>query len=341
MEVKKITLANAMTQKSQNLQIIKFLAALLVIWSHAYALVGQDDFICLVSKGKQTGGMLAVAIFFFSGGLLIAKSAERSKGAISYFKKRCIRIFPALIIVVICSAFILGPVMTSLTLREYVTNVGTYRYLLNGILILQHDLPGVFETNPVFSTVNGSLWTLPVEFLCYTVCWIFYKLGFLQKKKIPFLLGSYGIMSVAMYSLVGRMPALALLFSVVQPCYMFLLGMCVYVFREHIVLDWRGFVVSVVCFAVLLGAGMGTLAVWIFYPYICLFLAYMPKQMNQRVAILGDFSYGIYLCAYPIQQTLLSISQGKISIAFHVCMASVLATLWGWMLSRVEWLLTK
>lgn len=336
MDVKKNILSNAMTNKSNNLQIIKFLAALLVIWSHAYALVGQDDLVCLISRGKQTGGMLAVAVFFFTGGLLIAKSAEKSHNAMAYFKKRCIRIFPLLMIVVVCCTFVLGPIMTSLSIKEYFTNPGTYRYLLNGILVLQHNLPGVFEANPVFATVNGSLWTLPVEFLCYIACWILYKLGFFEKKRIPFIFAFYLLLSISGYAITNKMPTFALLFSVVQPCYMFLLGICVYVFRDRIILDKRIFAFTVICFCACMFLGVGTLAVWTFYPYICLFLAYMPKQVHRAISKVGNYSYGIYLCAYPIQQTILCVSNGKISIIAHVCIAIVLAVACGWGLSKIE-----
>ena len=49
-------------------------------------------------------------------------------------------------------------------------NPQTYMYLLNGVLILVHELLGVFTHNPMGdAVVNAALWTLPVEFSCYVL----------------------------------------------------------------------------------------------------------------------------------------------------------------------------
>ena len=172
--------------KSNNLGFIKFIAALIVIISHAFPLSTVDrlDLMENITRERLSFGGLAVAIFFFSSGLLVTKSLFKNPHFVPYFKQRIKRIFPPLIFIAVICAFVLGPIITSLSASEYFSNSQTYKYLLNGICILQHDLPGVFQGNVYGSTVNGALWTMPVEFLCYVACFIGYKIKLLNKKII-------------------------------------------------------------------------------------------------------------------------------------------------------------
>lgn len=109
-------------------------------------------------------------------------SAMSKKSAKAYFRARCLRILPPLWMVVLLSVFILGPVMTKLSAGEYFASGITWTYLRNLILVPTHPLPGVFEGH-LTSSVNGSLWTLPLEFICYILCFVFYKLGLAEGKK--------------------------------------------------------------------------------------------------------------------------------------------------------------
>ena len=168
--------------KNYNYNFIRFIAALMVIISHSFALsLGASSQHYIDSHhlnliNINTWGFLAVAVFFFGSGFYIAKSCERNESFLVFLLKRLFKLLPMLILVVLISIFIIGPVFTTLPLKDYFSNILTWKYLLNGILILQHNLPGVFTNNVYMPTVNGALWTLPVEFLCYLFCYIFYKI---------------------------------------------------------------------------------------------------------------------------------------------------------------------
>ena len=170
--------------KNYNYNFIRFIAALMVIISHSFALsLGASSQHYIDSHhlnliNINTWGFLAVAVFFFGSGFYIAKSCERNESFLVFLLKRLFKLLPMLILVVLISIFIIGPVFTTLPLKDYFSNILTWKYLLNGILILQHNLPGVFTNNVYMPTVNGALWTLPVEFLCYLFCYIFYKIFF-------------------------------------------------------------------------------------------------------------------------------------------------------------------
>ena len=303
-----MTFAEAPKGRNNNLNVLRFLAALMVIFSHAFPLTGNGkDFLMRWSGGQVSFGEVAVSAFFFYGGFLIMKSMERKKTAKAYFRARCLRIFPALWITVLLCMFVLGPLMTTLSLKDYLLNGGTWKYLLNAVLIPAHDLPGVFENAPFVPTVNGSLWTLTVEFGCYILCFVFYKLGFADRKKALISLPLVAAGGAAAFLLLREQE---LIQSAVHPALFFYLGMLAYLFRDRI--PARGWI-ALLCAAawaasVLLGGyplfGLLTL------PYILLFLAFGTKRTLSGFGRKRELAYGIYLSGWPLQQVLIACFPG-------------------------------
>ena len=163
-----------MKQKSNNLDFMKFLAAWLVIVHHSFDLnVSKGEWIKVITGQQLDFGTMAVSLFFLASGIFIAKSIERNQSAGKFFRARFRRVWPPLAAVVVLSV-IMGAFVTTLPLGQYFTNSMTWRYLLNAVFVLQHNLPGVFENNVFGSAVNGALWTLPVEVLCYVGCYVIY-----------------------------------------------------------------------------------------------------------------------------------------------------------------------
>src|SRR5207244_10435776 len=107
----------------------------------------------------------------------------RSPKALPYSVKRFARIWPAFAIVVVAAAFVLGPLVTTLTVREYLVDRGTWSYVAHNLVMLRitFPLPGVFRTLPN-QAVNGSLWTLPYEVLAYIGVLLLGLVGLLQKR---------------------------------------------------------------------------------------------------------------------------------------------------------------
>lgn len=196
--------------RNNNLNLIRFIAALMVILGHSYVATTagkEHEFMCIITQNQLDFGGLAVSIFFVYGGFLICKSMHRLENAKYYFKARIIRIFPPLIFVTFVMAFIVGPIVTELSIDSYFTSVGTYKYLLNSFMILVHDLPGVFLEN-MQTAVNGPLWTLPVEFLCYIACYIMYKMGLLDKKNAKYTVIPVVVIYIISYKILGVVPLL-------------------------------------------------------------------------------------------------------------------------------------
>ena len=297
-------------QKSSNLGLIKFIAALLVIVSHAFPLSvsGGLDPLEIVTRQRLTLGGFAVAIFFFASGLLVTKSLFKKPYFVPYFKQRIIRIFPPLIFVALITVFILGTLITKLSLTDYFTNSMTYKYLLNGICILQHDLPGVFEGNVYGSVVNGALWTMPVEFVLYIVCFIGYKIKLLSKK--PFVVITCIAFAGWCYLSFTANPMVQASY---RACLMFCFGMMAYLIKDKIRLDGRYAIIALVAIIISLFTPVFSLVFVVAFPYILMYLSWKAPQIPEKIGNLGNLSYGVYLCAFPIQQTVVYLNGGSMN----------------------------
>ncbi len=150
--------------RDNDFDAIRVFAALAVLVGHAFPLTGMPH-PPLVAGVKLFD--LGVYVFFSLSGFLIATSWRRSPRAVPFLLRRVFRIFPALGLVVLVTLFLLGPLVSELGPAGYFAHPGSWAYLGNLTLVPQYTLPGVFLENPVDATVNGSLWTLGPEFLCY------------------------------------------------------------------------------------------------------------------------------------------------------------------------------
>ena len=106
-------------------------------------------------------------MFFALSGFLVAGSLERSRTLPMFLGLRVIRIYPALAVEALLSAFILGPIFTSMTLSQYIHDPLFVRYFWNLLGDPQYVLPGAFPHNPLPTYVNRQLWTVPYELVCY------------------------------------------------------------------------------------------------------------------------------------------------------------------------------
>lgn len=170
--------------KSDNIDSIKYIAAVMVIICHSFVLSTTElGSWAQFMNNHIAFGAIGVAIFFFLSGLLVTQSMMRYKSVKKFLKVRALRIFPPLAVVVTLT-MVMGMFITNLQVQDYWLNPNTLRYLLNIVLIRQHYLPGVFENNPYAGAVNGSLWTLLFEFICYILTCIVYKLKMLARHHI-------------------------------------------------------------------------------------------------------------------------------------------------------------
>ena len=107
--------------RENNFNIIRLLAALLVIYVHSFAIfkINIDEPIAKVLHSGVSLGEFAVYVFFIISGYLITASFVRSKSNWHYFKARLLRIYPGLMAVMLLTAFVVGPLVSNLDMKTY------------------------------------------------------------------------------------------------------------------------------------------------------------------------------------------------------------------------------
>jgi len=290
--------------RDNNFNLLRLTAALLVLYSHSFPLSdGESTQVELVTYllGRDSGGAVAVDAFFLMSGFLISGSMLSSQNLWIYLRSRALRIFPALAASVLLCAFAIGPLVTTLNPRDYFADHETWRFLWINMSLVQSSfaLPGVFVELPNTSP-NGSLWTLPNEARMYVAVAALWAIGVLGRPKLLLAV------IIAATGLALSRPGLAelLFFQPLGPrCGVFFaIGMLTMAFRSHIRIH-GGIAAGLIALAV---ATRGTPQFVVAYgaalSYGLLWLAYVPdfRWFNR----IGDYSYGIYIFAFPIQQTL-------------------------------------
>ena len=321
------TIAEAWGSGNNNFNLIRLIAAWLVIYGHAWAITGSGggDLIAQLT-GIKFAGAVAVDMFFVISGFLIAASLERNS-ARAYLAGRALRILPALLVCVAMSVFVLGPLVTTAT--DYWRHPDTWRYLwVNGSLWSNtYFLPGVFEGNPNHA-VNGSLWTLPIEARLYLALLIAGVLGLLAPRRYTplwalALLGAYAVA-------VWRHPLPDHLANYAWTTAFFITGTAAWVNRARIRLGpWP-------LLTLLLAAALARGTPWFHLPYFALeaygtlFLALRPTLPSIRH---HDLSYGLYLYGWPAGQLVQWAAPGGPlhNVAWTTLLAFALAAL-SWLL---------
>lgn len=290
-------------RRDNNFDALRIIAALLVIVGHSFVLTGRTD------TGFRVGALpleyIGVSIFFVISGYLIAGSWERSRSVGQYVSSRALRIAPLLWAVVLVSAFIMGPLATTLAPGDYFASSEFWRYLVNLVLLPADGLPGVFGDVPYPGVINGSVWTLRAEVICYALV---LALGFLPR--IPQLLG-FLVFGIAGAWLVLAGPVIVAGASVSAAggtWVFFAVGALVRLAApRRLFHPVAGIIVLAgwIALEFLLPAWAYPLT-WLALPYIVLSIGFASTPVLRRSARFGDLSYGLYLWAFPVQQLVVS-----------------------------------
>jgi peptidoglycan/LPS O-acetylase OafA/YrhL len=254
-----------------------------------------------------------VNVFFVISGYLISKSYLNNPSFKIYFASRALRIFPGLIVVVLFAAWVVGPLFTQLPVMEYLAHPRTWSYLENISLIkLQDTLPGVFvgvTKAGVEQKVNAPLWTLVFEFMMYIVVFAYGALGLLKKSRAGMMVQVvvYLVMAVSLFrpdllrehfDLVNRFVNL----EVFAKFYVyFFTGVWLMYFLKQVPLKWYIGVALVLLWIALRPTLLFDLISLVTVSYLVFYLAYYPKPLGAVITRRGDFSYGIYIYGYIVQ----------------------------------------
>jgi peptidoglycan/LPS O-acetylase OafA/YrhL len=300
--------------------VLRLGAATLVLVSHSFALAGRGE----PMLGQRSLGALGVQVFFAISGFLVVMSWSSQPRLRPFLVKRGLRILPALTVTVLLSALVLGLLVSDRPALAYLQSPETLAYAPANVLAvasggllhgLAYDLPGVFAGNPRGS-VNGSLWTLPIEVQAYFLVALTGLVG-LQRRLMPAVaaLGAAGAAAAAAGALAG-LPVLGAVLTAreeaLQLLAIFSVGSLLFLHRERVPVrvDLAAAALAAwLASMVVAGAAeivVGTLAI----PYLVLVLAFRSSSRLRWLTRPGDVSYGLYLLAFPVQQTLLHLLPG-------------------------------
>ncbi len=332
------------SRSPNNFDLMRLGMAMLVVWSHSFALYfGSENRepISLLTKGAINSGKVGVYVFFIISGFLITQSYERSASALSYLRKRICRIYPGFIVATIICAFVIVPLYS----KDFNFSPGLIAKTLGLNLLLRGYIEdhGAFGHNAV-QAVDGSLWSIPYEFWCYLGV---LALGLSQSLKAyrgKLLLAVFLLLLVvrAWLELIDKKPGFSIIDAIfgwpyewlrVLPC--FLSGMLAYFYREFLPRRlWIAILgpltlVSALNLPVSFPCRMALLSL-LFPPiatYCVFYFVYSKRSFN--AARFGDFSYGTYLYAFPIQQMMLASLGAAVPFWLYVPLAMIMSLIAG------------
>lgn len=319
-----------------NFDFLRILFASFVIVSHSYYLLdgkSEDPFSKYLYHTELS--TLGVFGFFVLSGYLIFQSLQNTAKLSRFLKKRFKRIMPALIVAVGLTVFLLGPMLSNLGAGIYLGLSKVYLYFVKTIFFLPTDnlLPGVFEHNPL-PFINGSLWTLRYEVLCYLSLCIFFLLRKQQRfcATIMFvlllllrLLNMQGLLAVGA-SVDAHLGNFLNLF------YCFYAGVLLKAWGEQVLAHKRTIFLAstaLLLASYLFPASVGQSICLSVFPFAVLSAGLLYIKCLQIPAKVGDISYGTYIYAFPVQQLLISagIQQVAVLIGFSLILSWALGFL--------------
>ena len=323
------TIAEAWSSGRNHFNLIRLVAAWMVIYGHSWAITGTKggDVFTWLTKFKF-GGAIAVDMFFVISGFLIAASLQRNDVR-GFLASRALRIYPALIVCIALTVFVMGPLLT--TSPDYWRSSMTWEYLWHNATLHRAEfwLPGVFDDLPR-TGVNGSLWTLPIEGQLYVLLAIAGVLGFIHPRR--YLLPWLFIVLVSARA-AWRGWQIPIISVEERWCVLFFItGTALWLYRDRVRLSWM----AIVALLALAWATRGTPwfggVYFVLIAYGTLWLAFVRRGPP---ATHHDLSYGLYLYGWPAAQLVQIWSPGS---PWH---NTVWASVLGLTLAALSWVLVE
>ena len=270
-----------------------------MILGHSYAVVGTGVDPMVAWNGSVYSGLFALHVFFFISGLLVTNSFLHQPDIIRWLVSRALRILPALFVCLVLSAFVLGPLITTLPLKQYLTEPETWDYFLGNLLLLRtrFSLPGVFAGN-INSAVNGPLWSLFLEVRLYLLAAVL--LWTFRGRRREWMTAALAAIAIA--GLVA--PRWILVFGETEnnmACSgLFLLGALCALWSDKVLISNIWLVVLFLAVnKYVWTAAFGPL----FFFFTCyLVLCFGFSRFLSAIHLPGDYSYGLYIYGWPVQQ---------------------------------------
>lgn len=310
-------LGDMLTPERNSFGVIRLVMALAVLVSHAVFLTtGRVELEPLYRWTGYTLGQHGVQVFFVLSGILVAQSLFKSQSVRDYAIARGLRIFPALIVCVLLTALVLGPVLSELPLWLYLRDTWTFVYIAKTIALWtgSAELPALFQDNVVPRAVNTSVWTLKYEVLCYAILaacgWLVLRLK--AWRATAAVLASLWLISVLVVpaGIAAQDGPKSMLYVLHYFTIFFGVGVLAYVGRLYIPVHGALLMPLGGVFWLAIGTRVAVPAMAVFLGYLAIWAATFRfgalREFTNRI----DYSYATYLYHMPVAQAALALAPG-------------------------------
>jgi peptidoglycan/LPS O-acetylase OafA/YrhL len=327
------TLADYAGTGPDNTKLIRMILAVIIIFVHSYALLGIANTGNPLTNFVHNSGEDAVNTFFLISGFFIVSSYLGKDSLDDFIFARTARLIPALFVIVTVTVLLVGPCFTQMSPGEYFIDRETLKYWYKNVFLIhtEYDLPGVFS-NHINQALNGSLWTIRYEAKMYIMVAVLGSLGVFKSRHLIvaacllyfswYLAGLFRPDWFADFPEVFHRVSLYFILGGLMRCY------------AHVIpLRWMGLVI-LAGFHFLWGRNSSlaplSLAVLMVYGTFC--FAYLSTKGIGIYNRLGDYSYGTYLFAFPIQQMLIALHPGihPITLFFSASLITISFAVLSW-----------
>lgn len=325
------TLSTKLDMSSNSLNLIRLSLALFVVVGHSFMIGGFNGGIWIGNIGL---GFLSVGCFFAISGYLISMS--RSNGTLkSYLWKRFIRIIPGYLLAYLLTTFLFSPIVG--LFRGGWSLDAALSYFFEGIkfFIFGSQLIGTtLEGLPHHSSWNGSLWSVRVEAMLYLGTATVFLFNKILHRKLALLSGfvlcSLGSLLFTSGLLFDPSPV-SILSTMCLFVPFYLGGSLLFLEKEKIQLTATTITASIALAVVALYTPGLTVLAAIPMGIIVLALGSIRSPRGLSHFSRNDYSYGVYVLSFPIQQTLVAIGVSQMGLGLYMLLSLILSCIFAWL----------
>ena len=292
---------------------MRLVFASLVLLAHSFELIdgNRSREPLTVLFHTLSFGEVAVDCFFILSGYLIGASWQRDPNALSFLRKRILRIYPGFIVAFLISVYIVGAIGADQP-RTYWHDLQPLALLREVLLLSVPSTPPTFPHSS-YALANGALWTISYEFACYLMILALGVSGVLAWSRAPALLWAVALVAFAIFrarhagdpqtgTIMGSHAA-----NMVRFVPMYLSGTAIFytkLYRRRLS-PWLLASMAVALIVGLTYRVTAEIALASVGAYLLVWIGHVNVGLG-ALRRMPDLSYGVYLYGWPIQKLVIA-----------------------------------